>query len=271
MPNLNVPANTVRTINANEEVMLVQNWTMGDNASIVFAPGVQTWTLVARRAVLGANVRIDGSGASGSSGPSGGPPAPALGGKCATGRHGSNGSTGTDGMNGIPIHIKVGIEAVRTLVIMSNGGDGGNGGAGQSGGKGAKSDCSRGCHGGSGGNGGRGGDAGHGGDGGSVHFEYLFLADPPVADPEDLITLDAEGGGAGTPGAGSRGGAGGDGKDCKWRKNRRGGPRGRNGAPGRAGTDGSDGPTMFEPLGGAPVPGGPSLDQLFEEMEGAYQ
>lgn len=238
MANLIVGAGATRIITKSEEVLLVQNWTMGDNSRISFAPEVTSWKIIAKRLSFGANVVIEGSGADGSPGADAPAVAPTPGGLCKPGNNGKAGDPGIDGKDGIPLDINVGIDSMGSLAVRSVGGKGGKGGNGQPGSSGGRGDCGDMCSGGNGGNGGNGGLGGHGGNGGNITFAFKLLGATPSPAPEDLVSLFTEAGIGGPGGIGSKAhGSGGAGRRCSYGRR----SKGRSGSPGRDGQEGRHG------------------------------
>ncbi len=227
-----------------EPKQTLEQLVIGDNATLVFVPGVQQWSLVAKRARIGNNVTIDGRGQAGQAGKSGANAASEAAEQCHEGEPGANATVGANGAAGVSISLRLGLQQLGSLTVDSTGGAGGAGGVGGSGQHGGAINRCRGSDGGAGGAGGLGGD---GGDGGNVKVTFW---DP--AAKQDLqaytnqISVTAIGGAAGAGGQGGRGGGAVDGEYQKGfspggKKWLAGGDAGAEGAAGREGRAGRSG------------------------------
>jgi hypothetical protein len=152
------------------------------------------------------------------------------------GVQGFKGLRGETGSPGRKLTVHIGISAVKTLLIHSNGGNGGNGGIGGNGQLGGNSD-GLGTHCGDGGKGGNGGDAGSGGDANTVQAYIWLNGSLPLPDVLQYVVLGANGGTPGIPGGPGQGVRGGD--NCST------GPIGNLGA---AAGNGSNGKTSITPI-----------------------
>ncbi len=242
-----VAPGTTRTILATEQNMVLNRLQIGDNAKIVFAPGVDHWEVWAERAEFGENALIDARGATGENGGHG-----TKGRSTNTpkkyGEPGERGKPGVDGHTGVDLLFRVKVATFGGVLVDASGGQGGIGGNGGAGGKSGDARCkdrAKARNGERGGNGGAGGD---GGRGGMIEFRYTSAAGGFVEQREDEIrelTLPginfvSEGGLGNAAGIPGKGGAGGHGNSACIPK-MGGGKRGSNGAKGEAGTPGTPG------------------------------
>jgi len=232
------------TINQDRKKMLVDEWIMEDNSTIIIGDDVKDWEINANKASFGNNCKIIGHGKNGSNGRSsnahGG-----NGGECKDGGHGGNGKNGTTGTDGKNIVITMGLINVNDLYIDVSGGNGGNGG---NGGVGGRASCGRICSGQEGGNGGKGGNAGSGGNSGNITVKYWIAGESGISMGSDQgLRANTKNGKAGISGKGGKGGAGGHGKSCPPFNtiHRGGGPAGHNGANGVNGRNGIEGKILF--------------------------
>ena len=239
-------------VTTTDQKMLVDEWIMEDNSTVIIAQGVTNWTIHAVKASFGNNTKIIGRGRNGSRGESSQQHG-RNGGECKDGGDGQNGAHGTPGGNGVNVSITMGLVKVDGLLIDVRGGDGGNGGNGSNGGKGGRASCGRVCSGQEGGTGGKGGDAGHGGSGGKVKIDYWIAGRTPITfsnSSDRGLRADTAGGKPGQPGKRGNGGQGGDGRRCPpFNSIRRGsGSPGHNGSQGTVGQPGKPGTVTFSVL-----------------------
>lgn len=248
---LDIPAGQTYTINSSQQRVSLDVLTIGDDAKVVFAPGIEQWYVRADRARIGSNVVIAATGAAGTAGQSGEVPG-ATADDCRNGVSGGSGSDGTDGSNGVSIRLQLGLQALGDLYIDTRGGAGGAGGTGAAGqdaglfGPNCKAAPS-------GGNAGDGGNGGGGGTAGDISVTY-WAAEPSlnVKLVANLVHVQAAGGVAGTAGKGGAAGKGSEGRYIKKKTltgNRAwlgGGSAGEAGKDGSAGLAGADGRVMVE-------------------------
>jgi len=234
--NLTIGPGETRIITKSEMNLIVKEFRMGDNSTIVFEDGVKSWQLQAEKAFFGANTKINAKGMFGKDGVKGVDNDKDTNGECHEGIVGGNASQPDNGNNGVNLNLSFTIYQLGSCIIDASGGNGGNAKIGGKGGKGGRASCGQGCKGGSGGVGGIGGNGGNGGNAGLIKIKYSFAntMDSTNLDGLKLISL---GGKLGNNGDGGPGGPGGDGKSCGAYK--RGG--GRAGYKGAFGIDGKPG------------------------------
>ena len=236
---LSIPAGQAYLVGVDQQELILESLRIGDGAHISFAPGVSSWRVHARHAVVGNDVVIDGRGAAGEAGAAG-VTAPS----CDEFVDGQPGDIGQAGGDGVEIRLQLGLERVGSMAILSAGGDGGLGGAG---GDGADLDTN--CDADVAGEGGNGGDGGEGGRGGDVTFLYQSLAKTESGDSMvSRISINSDGGAGGEGGDAGSGGAGGSGHYTtkksltgtgrKWVAGASGGLAGSPGSVGSAGKPG---------------------------------
>jgi hypothetical protein len=236
-----------REIKVQEQYMVLHNFTLGNNARITFAPGVDHWDVWAEEAIFGENSTIGGPASTGAAGGNG------KNGRSTNspghyGERGGNGQPGNEGARGVNLTFHVKIATFGGVLIDATGGDGGPGGSGGAGGKSGNARCSdrtKARNGEAGGNGGRGGN---GGSGGFVDFHYKSASNgfDEMRDDTVLelalagINLVSDGGLGGQSGMPGKGGAGGSGNSACIPK-MGGGKRGSNGGRPDPGVNGSPG------------------------------
>ena len=241
------PGSTYVVTKINQKI-LVDEWIMNDNSTVLIEKEVTNWIIHATRASFGKNTQIIGRGRRGSDGLSSRQHG-SDGGECKDGSHGQAGASGSPGGDGVDISITIGLVNVDELLIDVRGGDGGNGGNGANGGKGGRASCGRVCSGQEGGNGGRGGDGGKGGAGGAVKVNYWVAGQSPITFNRlgSGLRVDTSGGSPGKGGNGGNGGERGDGRRCPPFKSikRSPGAPGKHGQDGKAGMPGLEGAAEF--------------------------
>ena len=244
-----IHANETYTVTPDQRQLYLSSLTVGDNAVIRFAKGVERWQLEALAVSIGNDVTIDASGLGGIAGQSGASYEGSTD-ACQQGRAGEVGESGAHGGNGVAISMRLVVEKMGGLTINTTGGAGGAGGHG---GNGQGAGETRRCKGASGGAGGQGGNAGHGGNGGHVRIVYNYMPNSNVEEPLDnVVTVVSN---AGKGGAAGQGGDGGDGSEGRYINQRTltgnkkwiaGGKPGQEGETGQAGRDGLKGQVVIE-------------------------
>ena len=158
------------------KILLLDTLILDDNSTLKIANAVQAFKIIAKYALIGNNVTIEGSkeliDTANQNGTNGLPVTI----DCKKGNNGENGKKGIDGQSATDIFLYVRIFSLGSLNINCSGTRAGNGGDGGNGSKGANAkvlSCAA-QPGGKGGNGGNGGDAGNGG---TVIFNYTFIDD----------------------------------------------------------------------------------------------
>jgi hypothetical protein len=201
--------NQTLVIGRRDSDLVVERFSMGRNSVIRFEEGVREWSMTALSASFGSGAAIDGTGSNGSRGVWGDKGQDGY--DCKDGGNGRDGSDGGDGTDGVSIRMKLGIQAIDSLVFNLSGGHGGDGGDGGSGGNTGVQQALN-CRGGDGGDGGLGGNGGRGGNGGALVLDYFFLDDPKRTLSEKHIRFlirrgeGGSAGSAGSPGGGYKGG-----------------------------------------------------------------
>lgn len=249
---LNIPAGQVYTVSAAQSDLRLDKLSIGDNAQIRFAEGVQRWRVDAKQVSVGNNVSIDGRGAPGQSGQNG-----TLGGgmpkDCVDGASGGDGAAGARGGDGVALVFWWGVDEFGSMNIRTDGGSGGDGGKGARGQDGGRTNR---CNGPKGGAGGAGGAGGSGGNGGAIALNY-FAASGKTPAWEQRLAISAGGGAAGSGAAGGGGGAGAKGAFQKTPMSDRwfpDGPVGAAGAAGGAGAAGSVGAVAIQAVAASASP-----------------
>ena len=258
---LTIPANSEYTITPAQQLLTLDQLTIGDNAKIIFAHDVASWSLNVERAAIGTNVTIDGRGIAGNTGIDGDSwQAPRT--ECGDGHHGSHGTEGGNGGQGRNITLNIGLESLGSLhvdVSGGRGGDGGNGGEGEDAGFGKT--CLRA----NGGNGGNAGSGGNGGNGGELRLSLWSVnSAQPINRLLQRLSTSAD---FGIAGLGGKAGNGGAGSPSQYSNipNITGGRRrlhagedgksGDDGGNGQAGMTGSVSINTLLPSSGLPTPG----------------
>lgn len=247
---LHIAAGETYTIGPEQQRLNLNSLTIGDDASIVFAKGVEQWQLRADQARLGTNITIDGSGRAGEPGVVGTSGASVS--SCEDGLAGADGGAGAAGGDGVSIRMQLGLLSVGDVAIISNGGHGGNGGRGGDGS--AAGAFAGGCKTAPvGGDAGTGGAAGDGGSAGDVTVLYWPAnSNLDLSRIARLIRVEASSGASGLPGAAGTPGAGSEGRYIKKKTltgNRSwvaGGDAGAAAAAGSSGNPGRDGKILVE-------------------------
>ena len=240
---LHIDAGETYIVSKEQANLQLEQFTIGDKATIRFAAGIRQWSVKASHATIGESVLIDARGSAGAAGAAGeGVDGQAA--KCEDGQPGADGLHGARGERGTSVVLRMGVVELGSLSVETGGGIGGEGGVGgygQSGGA-----ISR-CEGPSGGAGGIGGAGGDGGDGGDIRIVYWDPAgEKDLSGLEQRFTLNAI---SGLAGAGGQGGAGGKGVSGmylktsgptgkKWLRAGLTGKQGLSGVEGRVGRDG---------------------------------
>ena len=236
---LTIGAGQTYTISADQSDLRLERLTIGDNAHVRFAPGVNRWRVEAQHVDMGSNVTIDGRGidaAAAAAGSDFGDRAK----DCEPGAAGRAGGAGATGGNGVNLVFWWGVDAwgsAKFLTDGGNGGSGGNGGRGQDGGR-----VNR-CSGPAAGDGGSGGDGGDGGNAGDVVLHYFSTTKQKSA-LTDHLSISASGGEPGAAGKGGKGGAGAEGRFQRTATSEAwfaAGKAGKAGTEGRTGANGSAG------------------------------
>lgn len=259
-----VPAGATHIVGPEAAELKLERLVLEDDATIRFAPGVSRWRVDAARVAIGARVIVDGRGAPGGAGTAGAAapatPAPA----CRDGAAGEPGAAGTGGGAGVALVMRLGIERLGSVQVLTDGGAGGaggDGGAGQPGGP-----RSGPCPTPAGGAGGMGGAGGAGGNAGSVEIAYYGTGGADGFALRRGITVSAEPGSAGRSGAGGEGGAAEAGSFSRttspigtrtWLAD---GEPGADGAAGSAGLAGKSAQTLVQEM--LAVPGGAAVSAV---------
>lgn len=240
---LHIEAGETYTVIQEQANLQLDKFTIGDKATIRFAPGIRQWSVKAGHTSIGEQVLIDARGGVGATGIAGAS-VDGQAAKCEDGKPGADGLHGARGERGTSVILRMGIVELGSLSIETSGGMGGEGGAGGNGQTGGT--ISR-CEGPSGGAGGKGGAGGDGGDGGDIRIVYWDPAGGrDLSSLEQRFTLNAS---SGLAGAGGQGGAGGKGVSGmylktsgptgkKWLRAGLTGKQGLSGVEGRTGRDG---------------------------------
>ncbi len=247
---LHIAPGETYTISSDQQRLNLNNLTIGDDARIVFAKGVEQWQLRADQARLGTNISIDGSGFAGESGVAGAAGDSVS--RCEDGRAGINGGDGAAGGDGVSIRMQLGLLSFGDMAVTSNGGSGGKGGHGGDGSAAGAFEvgCKTAPTGGDAGAGGAGGDGGSAGD-----VTVLYWPANPNLDVSRiarLIRVEASSGDSGLPGEAGTPGAGSEGRYIKKKTltgNRSwvaGGEAGAVAAHGKPGNPGQDGKILVE-------------------------
>lgn len=246
---LQVKAGDTRRLSEFQAEAVFDEWVLGDGATVILPDSVESWRLEVRKASIGKNVRILGTGSVASAGIDGA----SVRGKaasCEDGEDGKPGGHGQTGASGVSLSLRIAIASIESLTVNVAGGEGGNGGAGGSGQSGGNPKK---CTGGRGGNGGAGGDGGDGGNGGNVRIYYSLLPESGLEGGiVRRIKINTQPGSGGTQGAGGNGGESGEGHYVQMRtlsgsqKWIGGGKPGRDGQPGKTGRSGIKGQFLLE-------------------------
>lgn len=278
---LTVGAGQTYTVGMAQSDLRLDHLTLGDNARVVFAPGVGSWRVYARQAAIGKGVVIDGRGVAGAGGVNGIDRAEAAK-DCEDGRAGGNGGAGAVGAAGVALDLWWGIESLGSLNIQT---DGGAGGVGARGGRGQDAGRVNLCAGPRAGDGGIGGVGGSGGKGGSVTFSYSAADKNSTAKAATLaerIRISSAGGVAGVGGIGGVGGTATEGRfqrtpaGDRWFKGGSPGAAGANGASGITGIAGevqlqlatsTTGPSWLNEITGAAAPTVAALQQQVQVLQ----
>lgn len=268
-----VKANSIRNLAQEEANLFVEEFIMEDNSTLLIPDNIDLWNCTALKFKIGSRCKIIAKGENGVHGTNGISAGPTGGGDCSNGGSGENGTDGKNGTNGCNINFKIGIQALGSLEIITQGGRGGDGGSGGNGGHGTQGDCSRTCNGGSGGSAGSGGNNGQGGKAGNVKIEFWIVSDKNIQTPEfalfgadnNGIVVKQSGGNGGTGGKSGTPGRGGPGKDCQWPVDDRShGPHGAEKGDKPKGMDGSAGSYVVLAI---PNPGKAILNQKKKQIE----
>lgn len=273
---LTVGAGQTYTVSAAQSDLRLDHLTLGDNARVVFAPGVGSWRVYAKQAAIGQNVVIDGRGVAGAAGVNGIDRADAAK-DCEDGRAGGNGGAGGVGGAGVALDLWWGVESLGSLNIQT---EGGAGGAGAKGGRGQDAGRVNLCAGPRAGDGGVGGVGGSGGKGGAVALSYLPAT--KAANLAERIRIGSAGGAAGVGGVGGVGGTATEGRfqrtpaGDRWFKGGTPGVAGVAGASGVAGVAGdvqlqlassAAGPSWLNEITGASAPSVAVLQQQVQALQ----
>ncbi|HEY0679944.1 MAG TPA: hypothetical protein VGD17_16785 [Chitinophagaceae bacterium] len=228
---------STKVLTAEDRILSLKKFTLGDNVTIIIPPTMNGWTVTATDVTIGNNVKIIGQSNYGYGGASGSSAGAAP--NCMKGSNGMNGANGAAGMIGKSISLNLKIRNIGSLTINIPGGNGGFGGYGGNGGRGGNASCV--CNAGQGGNGGKGGNGGNGGNGGSVSIVYSKIGNISISNSNFIIQN--PGGVGGNGGAGGAGGPGGAGGGCPDSKSlvRPAGAPGLGGASGTKGLTGQNG------------------------------
>jgi len=233
---LHVLSGQTEIIKEDRKNLIVQNWIMEDNSTIIIHESVDKWIFKAENAIIGDNVSISARGKNGKTGEKGAVGRSSIE-DCKNGKTGKNGATGENGFSGKDLDLEFNIQELGNIIIDASGGNGGLGGNGGKGGAGTEASCGKICSGGDGGNGGNGGPGGTGGIGGNVSIKFKY--DITAAGGFNLTGLKviSQGGRGGNGGLAGEGGNGGRNKrKCGiWPYFHKGG-----GSPGGGGIDNSD-------------------------------
>ena len=233
---LHIKAGAPYIIDASQANLSLDELIIDDKAQIKIANGVDLWVVSAKKATVGFDVVIIGSGTAGRDGANGISHREAS--DCAQGKAGGAGQQGVSGANGSSIYWSFGIESFGSVKVDLSGGYGGRGGLG---GDGQNIPNLSGCEA-AGGSAGTGGDGGDGGKGGAFRFHYT-LADNMTTDLTNSIEVKISGGLRGKGGQAGLAGVGTSGHyaDKASREWVAAGGDGQQGKEGRAGNSGVNG------------------------------